>query len=260
MTVLLRPTALSRFLLVSSLIVSSTVLAKRKCDFPCRNKGICRERDGVEAMYCQCPAGFAGAFCEIQYNVCESADQVCSNGRKCQRAVDDFAQEYFHCECDPVRSDLSFDYADKLCAHASTVFCREDDDTEQAKKDRKSLGEAAGGSFCTNGGVCREEVDDGKNHHHAGCDCPKGYTGNHCEHSLEVKKHPAKTVEFRTSSRSWLRTFFMFLIFSVGFMMCGLAFMIHHGNRGRQTNRQQRAEIERAKTPVFRDQPEIEVT
>jgi hypothetical protein len=238
---------------------------KTTCELPCVNGGICKgrrldelvvdhpRRFGLEhnqRQYCECPHGYAGAMCEIKLVLCANGNQTCSNGNTCQRTVDPSGSEYFHCECDREKSDLSLPYAVRYCEHVSTVFCIDDSDADNIKHSRESLGGSAKSSFCTNGGRCKEVTEQG--HHHAGCNCPKGYSGQHCEISSDSKEAKASSLEAPPISKrpktNVFVTFLLFLGFFLGFTVLSISMLIWYGNRNR-IPRKSRSAQERSKIP-----------
>ncbi|KAG7345354.1 EGF-like domain containing protein [Nitzschia inconspicua] len=161
------------------------------CNLFCYNGGECRHGHGAfgsytgvdddeempwekvrhkNGMYCICPVGYTGLQCEIKMVVCGADDHTCFNGSTCKKDHSGWGESYWRCECDPKGSVMTASYAGKYCEHESTVFC---------------VGDAAShsSSFCTNGGRCKER--DNSEQRHAGCDCPAGYEGPHCEHLIK---------------------------------------------------------------------------
>ena len=60
---------------------------------PCKNNGTCV--DDIPAVWnvtCSCPAGYVGAFCQVDFDEC--ASDPCQNGATCVDHVD-----YFTCVC-----------------------------------------------------------------------------------------------------------------------------------------------------------------
>jgi hypothetical protein len=250
-------------------LLSTSAKSKNTCDRPCINGGICKnrllesltgssthqlDRFGLEQnqrQYCQCPTGFTGVLCEIKLVLCSNGNQTCTNGSTCQRAIDDFGSEYFHCECDIENSDLSLPSAENFCEHASTVFCINEGDAIQIKQSHESLGGSAKSSFCINGGRCRDMVEMG--HHHAGCSCPKGYSGHHCEIYAALHDYKKSTL-FKPNSqspspnRNVLLTFLLFLFCFVGLTILAISMLIMYGNRNRIPRKTKSAQ-ERSKIP-----------
>jgi hypothetical protein len=275
--------------------------AKTKCDMPCLNGGVCKRRlDNDEGgshrfeleqfqpqqpqrHYCVCPTGYTGVVCEIKLVLCTATfaanaaenhqhqttttTQACSNGNACQRAVDDSGTEYFHCECDMATSDLSLPYAAKFCEHASTVFCNVDANAEKAKKDRHSLGGTGKSSFCTNGGRCKEVTEKG--HHHAGCNCPLHFSGQHCEISdrpVSKSKSTASLLSSTATANSRrsrpLLSVLVFVSILLGFVVTGMAVLIYHGQKQQQQQRRPpkaKSAQERARIPKQHPISEIEI-
>lgn len=283
------PRCFALVVLACSLVAATS---KSKCDMPCLNGGTCKRRldettfaadqqqlhrfdqaiqQQQQRHYCQCPTSYTGALCEIKFVLCDAAEgdqqqqqqQTCPNGNKCQRAVDDFGSEFFHCECDVAQSDMSSPFAAKFCEHASTVFCKVDAEAEKAKKGRHSLGGSAGSSFCTNGGSCKEVTEKG--HHHAGCNCLAGFSGKTCEVSSYKVSKKASSFSRPSSSTPRKRTLLSVVVFlgiMLAFVVLGVAILIHHGNRQRKpraAHNKPRSAQERARIPNRPPVSEIEI-
>lgn len=276
----------------------------KKCDIHCLNGGSCQRRletavddphrfDLVseggnqqqdQRHYCVCPTGYTGSFCEIKLIVCSNAvaaasdpkqqkqQMMCPNGKACQRAVDDSGVEFFHCACDFAASDLSLPYAAKFCEHTSTTFCHLDGDSTtldaKKKQDRHSLGGTARSSFCTNGGSCKEiEVKGGR--HHPGCNCPAGFTGQHCEIGKHKKTSKNSSLlsamgGAKPRKRSVLVSFLVFAAFLLGLAVTGVAVLIYFGQRQPRyqhpmRSTKPRSAEDRAKIPKQPPISEIEV-
>lgn len=247
------------------------------CDLPCRNKGVCkisRQRDlqgdteFTDAVtnnnvhrslqqrpHCMCPAGFTGILCEIEYVRCKSAQDSCFNGEPCQRAVDDFGTEFYHCECDGVKSDLSLPSGQKFCEHVSTTFCNNPvgDKNADPKQSRSS-------SYCNNGGRCKKDTGEERGSHHVGCDCPKGYSGAHCE----ISDHPQPSNkgsaydELRAAAstdnpkRRTLLGLLVFFLLMTMFVTAGYTFAVYYGQQQQKKNwkkRGGRSAKDRARIP-----------
>jgi hypothetical protein len=82
----------------------------------------------------------------------------CANGSLC--VEDSLRESSFYCNCD-VSNKKAF--AGLSCEHEHTVFCNEEEEHSTT-------------SFCTNGGECRFNVEEGEDH--MGCNCEPGYAGS----------------------------------------------------------------------------------
>ena len=269
-------------LLLSLLVVVVQVDARAsKCELPCRNKGVCtnrRELNGdvdtttaaattttttehhrflQQRPHCQCPVGFTGVLCEVKYVLCGSAEDTCFNESPCQRAVDDFGTEFFHCECDAVQSDLSLPNAQKFCEHVSTVFCNtEKNDPHQSR----------GSSFCSNGGKCKDTEEKG--HHHAGCECPSGFSGQHCEISDIPPRSKGssaldtlKAASTNNPKRRVLLSIVVFISLMVLFATIGFTAAVYYGQQRQKKNwKKRKTAVERARIPTQKPVAEIELT
>ncbi|OXB78993.1 UNVERIFIED_CONTAM: hypothetical protein H355_004536 [Colinus virginianus] len=111
---------------------------------PCQNGGTCIDDNGFAShASCLCPSGFAGNFCEIDRDDCES--NPCENGGTCTDIGAGFS-----CLC-------PFGYTGKLCSSRVT-FCASDP--------------------CENGGTCKEHPQGGFK-----CICKTEFVGATCKHS-----------------------------------------------------------------------------
>lgn len=158
-----------------------TDVGKQVCDLRCSHGGSCQmagpdnpPRFGsLRNMFCLCPNGFAGVQCEHIAQSCGTKDNLfyCLHGSTCRQGSD----QSFDCVC----PDKSY-YIGGNCIpnnkdqidHSTVVHCNPTKDFEFA------YGMAVP-AFCVNGGTCREDFKDGLLF--SGCDCPKAFTGPHCE-------------------------------------------------------------------------------
>lgn len=258
-----------------------------QCDLPCTNGGTCKRRHLTSEIrkyqdirldqditkqqqelqpqrhYCHCPTGFVGSMCEIKLVLCPTGiNGTCTNGNPCKRSVDDNNEEYYHCACDIVKSDLSLPYAEKFCSHESTVFCINDIDAKNIKKNRQSLGGASRSSFCINGGTCKDVVTKDGNHV-SSCNCPSDYTGSHCEVSKTPKAATSKNQKSSTSSttsgsssrphRNVFVTVFVFFVCFFTITAVSLTLLIWYGNRNRIPRKPKKTALDRAKIPKQSD-------
>lgn len=110
---------------------------------PCQNGGTCIDDNGFAPhASCLCPSGFAGNFCEIDRDDCES--NPCENGGTCADVGVGFS-----CSC-------PHGYTGKLCSSRVTV--------------------CASGP-CENGGTCSEHPQGGFE-----CICKPEFVGMTCKH------------------------------------------------------------------------------
>jgi hypothetical protein len=134
----------------------------------CQNNGVCLNGDkpysnldippvydflipSVRGMHCSCPdesgspghSSFTGVRCEIPYEVCD-ADIMCFHEGYC--ATEQYDEGMYHCVC---RQDENGDvWAGKHCEVPATNFCTDD----------KKWDIPGGRWFCTNGGICQNDV------------------------------------------------------------------------------------------------------
>jgi len=239
------------------------------CDLDCVN-GECRlgvdvssaagdNKQGsgnAQGKHCHCQKGYSGTLCEIKFVLCEEGENgKCFNGEPCTRDIDSDGDPFYHCECDINGSDFSEPYAYRFCEHASTVFCNKD--TKE-----NSLG-PQGDSFCASSGKCKPPE---KGKHHAGCICPQGWSGDHCEVPDNIKRTSGST-SLPTLPRppprqappkdSHLKRFVTF-VFAFAFlfvMLSGVLLLIQHGRSGYRHTRVRRRNRRRKERRVrFQDQ------
>lgn len=96
--------------------------------------------------------------------------QICPDNHRCENGsvcVEKSSKEgSYVCDCSEAMLDGATIFSGLYCQHEATVFCT-------------LTGKVSTTSFCTNNGICRGNVDE--KDEHLGCDCPKGYTGKHCQ-------------------------------------------------------------------------------
>lgn len=110
-------------------------------------------------MYCSCPDGFDGPYCEIKKDSC--GQNHCFHGGRCiERSVD--GEVLHHCDCTEANKLGDTSYAGRFCQYEATSYCT------------KSSG-LQGHLFCVNNGTCKSDPYDG-------CSCQKGFTGFSCEY------------------------------------------------------------------------------
>jgi len=122
------------------------------------------EEENYKKMYCECPAGFTGAHCEIALVTCnndkdDSTSTTCFNGNPCIHAEDDRGGVYYHCGCDALKTDFSYGFSIHFCSKLATTFCST--------------------YFCSNSGKCNEAANS--------CICTEGWEGPHCQ--FPISKH-----------------------------------------------------------------------
>jgi hypothetical protein len=75
-------------------------------------------------------------------------------------------------------------------------------------------------SFCTNFGVCKDKKGTSK--YHAGCDCPEGWAGHHCEIPENA------LTEFRKQGHHH-SPFMVFIVFLIACMAGIIGLCVQHG-------------------------------
>ena len=178
------------------------------CDLNCENGGSCRlgvkgYKDDLDelylpalatkhndGMYCSCPEGFTGVRCEVDVNHChlddgsKSETDFCLNGVQCAPENPDLngIDKKFSCQCNEGSDEISQMLSGRFCEYAVTEYC---------SKNRARHSH----SFCTNGGKCKKENDEGDSEHH-GCCCSEGYEGEYCQ-------LPAGTLDLESTKVTW---------------------------------------------------------
>lgn len=168
-------------LLVLLAILQSTVVVVagplETCMIDCGPHGHCFDSE------CQCDSGYAGADCSFPYEQCPDHILQCyGTGSMCVKEnidngeIDSSRQHLangdstrvptYTCHCD---TELNHHDAFLIeqCESPRTHHCEQD----------VHMSEYA---FCTNGGTCQTIVRRGERH--AGCHCPTGYEGKHCQY------------------------------------------------------------------------------
>eukprot|EP00578_Thalassiosira_sp_NH16_P016220 CAMPEP_0181126876 /NCGR_PEP_ID=MMETSP1071-20121207/27879_1 /TAXON_ID=35127 /ORGANISM="Thalassiosira sp., Strain NH16" /LENGTH=290 /DNA_ID=CAMNT_0023212539 /DNA_START=15 /DNA_END=887 /DNA_ORIENTATION=+ len=110
---------------------------------------------------CDCKrTGFIGEHCDVPCSM------ECKNGGKCLPATEGSEYGVETCSCSKAVVDGN-PYAGLACEFGATKSCM-------------TLGSSSKHSFCTNGGDCRDIVND--NEQHRDCICEEGFEGSHCEY------------------------------------------------------------------------------
>lgn len=135
------------------------------------------ETDG--GMYCQCAEGYVGNYCELKLEVCGEGEHICLQGGACVKDGLTEQEEKYSCACTLAGQTPT---VGGMCEFIAETSC--------------TLEEEFGDhSFCTNGGECIDIV--GRYENHAGCNCPPGFKGAHCEivEGLQFDDAPKPPVE-----------------------------------------------------------------
>lgn len=278
-------------------VVVRVTASQSNCGLPCQNGGVCHTRRLESTIttqqqqyeenrlqhaaarlllqqpkqYCQCPVGYTGVLCEVKYVLCSNEEDTCFSGKPCQREVDGFGSEFFRCECDVSNSDLSIPRSAKFCEHESTVFCNMDAGKKQDRQ--RPVSEMAKGSFCKNGGRCKDKnTSADPSLHHNGCECKTGFSGAYCEinNNPQIPQKVSSLLASSTSltsatkpHRRWFRALVAFVLILLAFFAMGMAILIRMENqrqgpsRKKRQSAQERARIPKERRPISN---EIELT
>ena len=161
------------------LATDDSVAEDDKCVLECQNKGECvftwmestrgNYFDTVflsSFMMCECPKGYMGLLCEYRVETCRD-NTLCFNGGIC--TTDSSNNEKYSCDC----AHLEGDDAD-MCLNMGKSVNRCD---YEHSGHEMTL-------FCVNGGTCQPmETEENTSHH--SCDCPDGFSGQHCEYKSD---------------------------------------------------------------------------
>ncbi|GAX19987.1 cadherin EGF LAG seven-pass G-type receptor 3 [Fistulifera solaris] len=151
------------------------------CTLECSNGGVCTTGDSrhnfewpgekpEDGIFCSCPKGFGGFYCEYEADICGNYHHVCLHGTKCQR--NDETNSY-SCVCDKT--------SERCIEKLETQFCMPATDIALIGLDVvEYYGGMAVPSFCMNGGKCKAIFIDGD--WHSACECLPLFTGPHCEY------------------------------------------------------------------------------
>ena len=99
-------------------------------------------------------------------NMCPDG-HACDNDASCVESL--LHENKYVCDCHDAYLQTGRVYAGLSCQHVATEYCTES-------------GEISQSSFCTNQGSCKSKASGATTAAHAGCKCPKGYTGDHCQY------------------------------------------------------------------------------
>eukprot|EP00521_Asterionellopsis_glacialis_P008228 CAMPEP_0195280952 /NCGR_PEP_ID=MMETSP0707-20130614/457_1 /TAXON_ID=33640 /ORGANISM="Asterionellopsis glacialis, Strain CCMP134" /LENGTH=607 /DNA_ID=CAMNT_0040339783 /DNA_START=74 /DNA_END=1897 /DNA_ORIENTATION=- len=216
---------------------SAAVVENLKCSTKCLNGGRCRKgskdlsylkKMGITAPHlqhqttqdnnehCVCPKGFLGVHCETSIDEC-SEEHVCLHGSKCIKKGDGH-------ECDCEKADGVV--AGKFCEHKQTTVCTVDPGSIKASK-----------AFCVNNGECVDII--GPTASHAGCKCPKGFNGEHCEYTkpssnLMNEQQPSSESDSSTGSVGSMY-FFTAVAVVLVFSVIGVVLFISRKGRHQET-------------------------
>lgn len=194
----------------------STCEEELPCDLDCgRHGGVCAFPSGLPATatigddvfvadeaaavvakpFCRCPEGRSGRDCRHENRVCPDGLLVCLNGSDCRPHPDRSSGQTkedrwggsdapdYACDC-TVIDDVA-PYAGVQCEHMSARNC--------------AISENSKHSFCVNGGRCKRTTNDRVHH---GCNCPKGWAGDHCEFAHFHEHHSTETKTTTTAPSS----------------------------------------------------------
>ncbi|CAB9524231.1 Divalent cation transporter [Seminavis robusta] len=104
-------------------------------------------------------------------NTPEDLVTVCPDGHSCENGslcIENALKEgQYFCDCDEGELAGFKVFTGLYCQHEATVFCT-------------LTGELSTVGFCANGGTCMGFLEDNGDNH-VGCECSKGYTGQHCQ-------------------------------------------------------------------------------
>lgn len=142
-----------------------------ECLYPFTPSGSELASDTNKEPFCKCDEGYTGILCESEVEVCPGGERRCYNGGVCKELFhtgpnmlgQPFENRRFKCDCSVI--DPTSPFAGLECEHPAEQIC--------------SLMTIEKNSYCVNGGTCKDIVftED----LHRGCDCPKGFEGEHCE-------------------------------------------------------------------------------
>jgi len=151
----------------------------------CSNGGVCDDENPDRG--CKCPPGWTGLACEFADEPDEEADDTGNDNAEPQACGDDLAclnggvcvttsitdasgqkKDMKHCDCASAFTDTDT-FAGAQCEYKQTTFC-------SAPAQGEDLSTV---QYCTNNGVCRENIL-------SGCDCPDAFFGFRCEYPKDA--------------------------------------------------------------------------
>ena len=124
------------------------------CKLTCQNGGYCNFvssdqltlqqifTSGGLLQKCVCPPGYTGIACETIVEECQLPQLTCHNGVPCSLHMDGVWDGQYVCDCSV--ADAMGKFAGSMCRNPATTYCGE--------------GEITNRSFCTNGGLCLENL------------------------------------------------------------------------------------------------------
>eukprot|EP00521_Asterionellopsis_glacialis_P013062 CAMPEP_0195293886 /NCGR_PEP_ID=MMETSP0707-20130614/13628_1 /TAXON_ID=33640 /ORGANISM="Asterionellopsis glacialis, Strain CCMP134" /LENGTH=224 /DNA_ID=CAMNT_0040354707 /DNA_START=146 /DNA_END=823 /DNA_ORIENTATION=+ len=169
-----------------------------KCSLQCSNGGYCKqiatddaialEKDahaGKLIEECVCEAGWTGVGCSVPCDLNENGE--------------------YTCDCNIAQSVSSF--AGFMCQNPATEYCY------------SKIHSDGPNSYCTNGGKCiSHPIEDPLTFKHLGCQCPREFSGPHCEYLLAPgTKIDAEGNESRMSIMPFVVASIVLVIAGVGF-------------------------------------------
>lgn len=164
---------------VPTTVAAVGVRSLNMCGMDCGPHGVCLPNRKYNCttetncpFNCQCRPPYTGDNCTTIVVSCPEADEPsdtdateCYNGGKCEEYDDENGRIGIRCNCQSAAGDSSV-FTGKQCEYPAKVVCEQDRPFSSY-------------AFCVNGGTCKKTVDPG--HPHAGCDCPSGFVGRHCQ-------------------------------------------------------------------------------
>ncbi|KAL7476273.1 hypothetical protein ACHAW6_002145 [Cyclotella cf. meneghiniana] len=124
------------------------------CKLRCHNGGYCNYVSSDESTLlqifasggliekCVCPPGYTGLTCERIVEECSLPKLQCDNGAPCMLKTEVEQDAQYVCDCSV--ADALSAFAGRMCRNPATTYCGE--------------GEIVNRSFCTNGGLCLENL------------------------------------------------------------------------------------------------------